>query len=388
MRIAAKVREGAAPARRPEGALPGKAHVCFVAPHAWPAFSQDRRIPEVGGAEVQQAVLARLLAGEGYRVSMICLDYGQPDGAVIDGVTVRTIFRPAAGLPVLRFVHPRLTSMWRALRAVDADIYYFRSAAMWAGVIAQFCRRHGKRSIYAAASDRDFSPDYGGQIRYARDRWLFRRGVATVDAVVVQNEHQRKQCRAMFGREARLVPSCYRLPESAKPGRGDAVLWVGTLHENKRPELLLEAARLLPHRRFVLIGGPRAGDRSFFEDIRARAASLPNVTLTGFLPLADVERRFDEARVLANTSEYEGMPNTFLQAWARGVPTVATVDVGAPVHRVVSDAGELAAAIEELYRDPARWQRDARAAREYFERRHSCAEALERYARLFDELLA
>ena len=131
-----------------------------------------------------------------------------------------------------------------------------------------------------------------------------------------------------------------------------------------------------------MIGGPREGSQAFYERIRARAAALPNVELTGFLPLAQVEPWFDRARVLVNTSTYEGMPNTFLQAWARGVPTVATVDVGAPVHRFVSNPLELPAEVEKAFTDPEPGAR----CREYFERQHSPAGVLERYARLFENL--
>jgi glycosyltransferase involved in cell wall biosynthesis len=382
MHVALRVREGGVLREAHPEKLSPRPHVCFVAPHAWPVLSRDPRIEVVGGAEVQQSILARLFAASGYRVSMICLDYGQPDRSRVDGVTVHKAFAPHAGAPLLRFLHPRLTSMWRALRRVDADIYYCRSASMWLWLVAEFCRRHGRRSLYAGASDRDFVPDIGGQLRYARDRWLYRRGLAAADGIVAQNEFQRASCRATYGRAAVVIPSCYELPEESRPASRDCVLWVGMLHDNKRPELFLELARRLPHRRFVLVGGYRAGAQGFYERIRARAAALPNVEATGFLPLAQTEPWFDRARVLVNTSTYEGMPNTFLQAWARGVPTVATVDVGAPVHSVASTLHDLAREVEKAFAEPALGAR----CREHFARHHAPAEVLERYGRLFDAL--
>jgi hypothetical protein len=74
------------------------------------------------------------------------------------------------------------------------------------------------------------------------------------------------------------------------------------------------------------------------------------------------------------------MPNTFLQAWSRGIPTVATVDVGAPVHRVASDLEGLAREVESAFHD------DGKACREYFQRTHSSAEVLSRYEQLFEAI--
>jgi len=383
MRSAAWVREGGAQAQRPGQPLPARRHLCFVAPHLWPVLSGDARIPMVGGAEVQQSILARAFARAGYRVSVITLDFGQPQRSQIENVCVVKAFAMKDGLPVLRFVHPRLTTMWRRLKEVDADIYYYRSASMWVGVLAQFCRRHGRRLVYAGASDKDFVPGVGGQIRYARDRWLYRHGIARADAIVAQNARQVASCAAHYGRKAVYIPSCYELPAQGNPGPKDCVLWVGAVHENKRPELFLELARRLPGRRCVMIGGPRAGAQGFFERMRAAAASLPNVEFLGFLPLAQVERWFDRGRVLVNTSTYEGMPNTFLQAWARGMPTVATVDIGAPVHRVARDVDALAREVESA------WQSSpSEACLEYFNRSHSSEEVMARYGHLFGELTA
>lgn len=386
MLVETGVREAGAAARRRDGAL----SICFVAPYAWPVLARDASLGIVGGAEVQQCILARLLARQGVRVSMATLDFGQRERAEVDGIVVHKTFRLDAGVPMLRFAHPRLTATWRALAAADAGVYYLRSASMLAGVIDAFCRGRGRRSIYAAASDADFDPRLG-QIRFARDRWLFRRGLARVDRIVVQNEAQREACRARFGREPVLIPSCYERPEKTTVESKDEILWVGRMERGKRPELALEVARRLPHRKFVLIGGEAHGEDAragYYAQVRARGRALGNVEMTGFLPLVDVERRFDGARVLLNTSVYEGMPNTFLQAWARGVPTVATVDVGAPVYPVVRDADAAAAQIERLCAEPAHWESASRRCREHFEQHHSSAAVLRKYLEMLEELAA
>lgn len=371
-----------------------KPHVCFVAPYLWPVLSRDERLKIVGGAEVQQAVLARVFRRAGHRVSVISLDFGQPDRAEVDGITVHKAFAPGEGLPVVRFLHPRLTRTWRAMAEVGADIYYQRSAAHLTAFVAEYARRSGARSLYAGASDRDFVPGRQ-QIQYRRDRWLYEHGLRSVDAIVVQNRKQQEDCLRHYGREATLIPSCYELPERNHPGSQDRVLWVGTVHDYKRPELLLEIARRLPQRRFVMIGGSAApGERlrhGYYERIRDAAAKLPNVEFLGFLPLAEVEPWFDRARVLVNTSVYEGMPNTFLQAWARGVPTVATVDVGARLegktfYLKTENMDEAAAEVEALFADQLHWARSSARCREYFDREHSGAEVLARYERLFSSL--
>ena len=111
----------------------------------------------------------------------------------------------------------------------------------------------------------------------------------------------------------------------------------------------------------------------------------------GALRLAEVEPWFDQARVFVNTSVFEGMPNTFMQAWARGLPTLATVDVGArvgqkEVYQQVAGAEDGAAEIERLFADELYWARASARCREYFDTAHSSAEALARYERLFAEL--
>lgn len=390
------LRAGAVDEGRQAQAIPEKKpHVCFVAPYVWPVFSRDPDIKLVGGAEVQQSILARLFQRNGHPVSIVTLDFGQSQDAVVDGVRVRKTHRPDEGIPVLRFLHPRLSSTWAALREVNADIYYQRSAGMQTGVVAEFCRRHGKRFVFAGASDNDFERGKQ-QIRFRRDRWLYERGLAMADRVVVQNANQMKCLREQYGLEGLLIPSAYELPARTSPrDAADRVLWVATIHEYKRPEMVLEIAKRLPHRKFVMVGGVstrgtklKAG---YYESIRDAAAQLPNVDFKGFLPLAQVEPWFDRARVFLNTSVYEGVPNTFMQAWARGVPTVASVDIsarvdGKPLYDTFSQVEEAAGQVERLFEDQLAWARASARCFEYFNREHGGAEILRRYTELFESL--
>jgi glycosyltransferase involved in cell wall biosynthesis len=373
-----------APVAAPPRAVP-KPHVCFVAPTTWPVLAGDRSIPVVGGAEVQQSMIAPALARRGWRVSMIALDYGQPDRAVVKGVTVHKIHKPDAGLPVLRFVHPRLTSLWAALRLVDAEVYYQRTAAVTTAWVAQFCRMKGRRAVYAGASDVDFIPGEE-DIRFARDRRIFQWGLERVHEVIVQNAAQRASLALHYGREGTLIPSCYAPPEGAKADPAGYVLWTATVRPSKRPEILLEIARRLPRYRFVMIGGPDPGKREaeYLRSVASAARAPPNIEVRGFVPFAEAERAFDGARVVLNTSLYEGFPNTFLQAWARGIPTLAFIDTGSrlagePVYDIASDVPDAVSRLERLMRDDAAWWAASRRAAAHFAATHSIDAVLDRY---------
>jgi glycosyltransferase involved in cell wall biosynthesis len=364
-----------------------KPHVCFLAPTTWPVLTGATDIKVVGGAEVQQSMIMPALVKRGYKVSMISLDYGQPDRAEVQGITVHKMYKPDEGIPVLRFLHPRLTSLWSTLKRVDADVYYQRTAAINTAVMAEFCRRHGKKSIYAGASDVDFVPGEE-DIRYARDRKIFQHGVRRVDKIITQNAAQRQTLLDNYGRDSTVIQSCYVPKPGAKADRAGYVLWVASVRPSKRVEHVLEIARRLPNYPFVIIGGPDAGRKEveYFESMRAIAAKMPNVRMLGFMPFAEAEGYFNGARVFVNTSLYEGFPNTFMQAWARGIPSVGFVDTGSrrdgqPVYDIVNEVSEATWKVERLMRDDIVWQQASQRVAAHFRDCHSIDAVIDRYER-------
>lgn len=364
--------------------------ICFLAPNAFPVLSGDTNLPMVGGAEVQQVIVAKELVKRGYSVSMICRDFGQPDEVEIHGIAVFRTFRLDDGLPIVRFVWPRLISTWRCLERADADIYYQRAAGMLTGVVAEFCRRNGKKSVFAAAGNPDFEPGTS-RIEYARDRWIYEYGLRHVDRILVQNEEQERLCLTNFGRRSTRVPNCYPMPESTLQGAGRYVLWVSTIRSLKRPELFLDLAQALPQFRFRMIGGPGRGEAPLFEAIKEQARTIPNLEFLGFVPYAQVNDHFDDASIFVNTSESEGFPNAFLQAWARGVPTVSFIDSGARADgcHIGCQVGTFAAMVDRVTAwlgSDAERTREGRVCREYFANNHSPGRVLAIYERIFTEM--
>ena len=365
--------------------------ICFVAPSLYPVLSGDRRITFAGGAEVQQSLIASALAARGWPVSAISMDYGQDEGETVRGVRQFKMHASDAGVPVLRYLHPRLSSLWRAMRRADADVYYQRTSGALIGFVAALARCYGRASLFAGAHDADFDPRLP-LVRYARDRAVYRWGVRHVDRVIAQSERQREMCRATFGRDALRIDSCYA--PQGKPARRDGVvLWVATAKRHKQPHLFLDLAEALPQRRFRLVGGPAGGqsERAYFDALCRRASRLRNVEMVGFVPVADIEAQFDGAAVFVNTSIGEGFPNTFLQAWSRGMPTLSFFDPqvrldGQPVVEVASDFEAMCRQLDALLSDAAAWRARGSMALRAFEQGHSVERAVDAYERLIEGL--
>jgi glycosyltransferase involved in cell wall biosynthesis len=382
---------GTEPSSRESSTRDPRPSICFVAPTTWPTISRSRDIRVVGGAEVQQSMIAPALARRGYPVSMICYDYGQPDGTVVHGVRIINMHKPDEGIPVVRYLHPRLTSLWRALARADADVYYQRTAAAYTGFVSMFCRKNGRKAIYSGASDVDFIPGKQ-EIKYARDRWIFEHGLRNVDKIITQNPQQHQELRDNYQREGTLIPSCYAPPVGARNDRAGYVLWVASVRPSKRAELALEIARRLPAHEFIMVGGPDPDRRSqeYFASLQEAARSLPNLEIKGFVPLDETEKLFNGARVFLNTSEYEGFPNTFLQAWARGIPSVGFIDTGSrrdgePVYDIAPDVSQATWKLDRLMRDDLHWQQMSQRCQAFFRDTHSVDAIIDKYER---EILA
>ena len=341
--------------------------ICIVGLDSYGMLSGEGDLKYIGGESVQHVLLARAWRDLGHDVSMIVHDEGQGPRRVIDGITAIAAYRRNAGIAGLRFFHPRASGLFSALSSADADIYYQSPAGANTGIAAWFCSMSGREFIFRVASDSDCEQTHG-RIRFWRDRMLFEYGLRHASLIAAQTHYQSRMLEDNHGLSSHVINMMVEAPKRVAPDsvKDIDVLWVSNLRTLKRPELALEIARQLPHVKFTIAGGPMPGGQTYYDDVAAAAARLPNVTMLGAVRYADTGALFDRAKVFLNTSSIEGFPNTFLQAWIRGVPVVSFFDPDGMVARL--QLGRIATSLDDM-REALRGLLDVNAYRDLLGRR-------------------
>jgi glycosyltransferase involved in cell wall biosynthesis len=371
--------------------------ICFVGLRNLAVLAREYNAHGIGGEEVQHTLLARALAARGYEVSMVVMDYGQADGAEWEGIKTYKTYRSEDGLPVLRFFHPRWTGVWSALKRADADIYYLSCASLRVGLTSLFSRQHRRKLVFRIASDMDCEPQkLLIEYNYWRDRRIYEYGLRRADAILAQSVHQQNAMKGNYGLSSTVASMLVDQPRdvSTFEQRTIPVLWVSNIRQLKRPDLVLEFAAGTPEIAVHMIGGSIADSANLFVEIRQRASALRNVMFHGQIPYHEVNDYFAKALVFTNTSDIEGFPNSYLQAWSRGTPVVAFFDPDGLIAReglgvAVRNMEEMRAAVRELTTNRERWlatsARCAAFMRREFNDDRILAPYLETFRRLTDQ---
>jgi glycosyltransferase involved in cell wall biosynthesis len=267
-------------------------------------------------------LLASALASRGLRVALVVLPLRDPIVPELPRLTIlqraRHAGRRGAAGQLLEGER-----MWRALHRADARVYVVRTGTPAVGLAALFCSARRRAFVFSSAGTNDFTfEDFATTPLRLK---LYRFGVRAAQAVVVQTREQIRLAHEAFPGLRRIdeIPSFFEPPEpgAAEP---EAFVWIARLVPHKGPLEYVALAKALPEARFRMIAveGNKTPP-SLAADLRAAAARVPNLELLG--PRSHVETGEVLARAVAsvNTAEYEGMPNVFLEAWARGVPALS-----------------------------------------------------------------
>jgi glycosyltransferase involved in cell wall biosynthesis len=294
--------------------------VLFYAPWAGTLVGAEAAESVAGGGETQLFLLATGLAGRGLSVAMVVIGDPARMPSSVGGVSIvaqpprRSRRGPAARASLA-------LGALRSMLGARSEVVIQRNAGSTTAVAALAARLGGARFVYSSASVVDF--EFAAFERSALNVRLYEWGLRRAAQIVVQTEEQASLCRDRFGRDPVVIGSIAG-PTRPRSGSPEAFLWVGKLQPVKRPEPYLELAAAVPEAQFWMIAVP---DASESPELRGRvergARELPNLTLLEPRSRDGVGELLDRTVAVVNTSEREGLPNVFLEGWARGVPALA-----------------------------------------------------------------
>lgn len=197
----------------------------------------------------------------------------------------------------------------------------------------RLARRHGAAFIsayhtdFAALAALYWGPvkrRLGGRALDAANRRLCRQS----RTVLVNNSELIDRVRALGARDVSVMgtpieQAFLATSPPAAPARPNPVVFAGRLAAEKNIDGILEAARRLPERQFII-----AGDGPQRERVATAARELTNLDYRGWLDRQALCALLDEAGVVILPSRFETFGSIALEAMARRRPVLITANAG------------------------------------------------------------
>ncbi|APX96588.1 glycosyltransferase family 4 protein [Natronorubrum daqingense] len=297
--------------------------ICFISSDIYTYINQVDNDAS-GGAERQQYIIANELLERGDEVATIVGDFGQPPYKRQDGFE---IWKGCPGsISSITSIPASVISLWRAMKNADSDMYYIRGSPRLFVISTLLSRFLRKRVLFCVANESDVDLEYLEQKYGSLFVKTYSNFIRRADIVVAQTATQQQMLQENFGVDSTIIPNCYDLPPESELLDHDSreyVLWVGRSNkEKKKPMRFLELAKSAPEIQFVMVAQP-SNDGSHHEHVMAEAANVDNLRFVDTVRPDKIHKYYRKASLLVNTSDYEGFPNTFLEAWRYETPVVS-----------------------------------------------------------------
>lgn len=289
---------------------------------AYPLFNNSRK-ETIGGSEVELFKLANYLAGiEGIEVDFIVGEYSQKKIETINNIRlIKVKYMRMDKYQSLKHKLLRYLYLFKVLLTQKSDIYITKTASEllgWMILVLKLIRR--KKVVFRLGSDKDAEPEFWKNHR--RLYHLYKFGLKHCDKVYVQSSNQQEALKANCGIRSYVVKNVFNIENKMALGDKDYILWVSRCDPLKRPQLFIELARNLPEERFLIIMPyeqriDKAQDeclKKIISDVRSASCELGNLEYIESVPFDKIQPYYDAAKLFVNTSEYEGFPNSFIQA--------------------------------------------------------------------------
>ena len=270
-----------------------------------------------GGAEKQNVMLANAMAERGHNVTLVSIS--ADNNCYELDKQVKYIFLPDRKTNALRLL-TRFQDIKQKLIELQPDVtvnFWFQSAYM----TAMMSKSTTGKVIYSERGDPG-DKEYSGVLGLIRKLSLPR-----MDGFVFQSKGAQSYFDEKVQKRSTVIPNPVFVNTEGFPEvkeRRKAIVTVGRLHPQKNQKLLIDAFSMIANQisEYTL---EIYGDGELKKALQKHINDL-GLSKRAFLKgtSKQIHKLIYDAALFVLSSDYEGLPNTLLEAMALGIPSIST----------------------------------------------------------------
>ncbi|MCF6366603.1 MAG: glycosyltransferase family 4 protein [Bacteroidales bacterium] len=296
-----------------------KVKICFFSPASYPFFVENSEVAH-GGAELQMFLWARYLSeNSNFNIKFLVRINKKREIKKNHNVKLINTIQLKQNESFFLKLLNSIKYLFQLIR-INPDIIICTNANAIVGISAFYAILFRKKFIYRTSSLIDVNKNYINLNGLSGK--LYKYGLVKAAKVITQNKEHKILLKKNHKIEAPLLKNMIEIKEESTYKK-QFILWVSRFAEMKNPELFLQLSGFFPERKFVMICPHTDSNKPEWEKLKSKAEKLKNLTFIRKVPFSEIQEYFNKAELFLNTSDYEGFPNTFLQAAQSKTPIVS-----------------------------------------------------------------
>ena len=235
------------------------------------------------------------------------------------------------------------------------------------------------RSIYHFGLDNDYSyriSNPGSILRYY--------SIKHSDTIIAQTKFQYNKLLGYKGIKEQFY-NCLEISRERPFKKENIITWIGNIKPAKGLERLIPIAKSIKNSDIKILVIGRNDNSKYSKNILKKIEGIENISYIGYKQVDEVNSILKRTKFFINTSFLEGFPNTYLQSWNNGVPTISlnidpdNIIMNNNIGFVSNDYNSLKEYIIQLMNDENMYNELSNRTKEYVIRNHDIEKNIKKF---------
>lgn len=361
-------------------------NICFSIHNIY-SLLENADYAYVGGAEVRIKKQIEYLQSSGVSIEIITYIPEKSEFRIIgkSGIIYYNLYHSGKNSTLLL-----ISDLFSIFKSMKSIIIYKRAYDAYLLLYNLLARLFRKKIVFAVAADNHCNLHTSMSFNGFLNGLSYYLGVYLSSRIILQSDHQLQL----------ISPSLLKKSTVIYKGTDESIsdekipsfkerkyfLWVGRFSVEKRPELLKNLAK---SGHSIKIAG-RISEK--YKNLLQELQKFPNIEYLGILNATELRMRYKEAIALLNTSDFEGFPETFIEAWIYGTPVISLKFL---LNDFISEKGGIYAkrsiekmidAMNRLKNDPDYYKNLSDSSRQLIKDKYRFSKEMDALLKIFNEL--